>query len=110
MIQMPRVLCVRLIEALYYAATVDKIECLGVALIGCDIVGRDHLALILADNIFYGQGLQENLDRAISRERGVPVLAYPMSDLERYGVVEFDTRGKCMRSRRNRKNPGHIMP
>jgi dTDP-glucose pyrophosphorylase len=94
MIQMPRVLCVRLIEALYYAATVDKIECLGVALIGCDIVGRDHLALILADNIFYGQGLQENLDRAISRERGVPVLAYPMSDPERYGVVEFDTTGE----------------
>lgn len=95
MIQMPRVLCARLIDALYYAATVDKIERLGVALIGCDIVG---------------QGLQENLDRAISRERGVPVLAYPMSDPERYGVVEFDTRGKCMRSRRNRKNPGHIMP
>jgi glucose-1-phosphate thymidylyltransferase len=65
-------------------------------LIGRDFVGQDNVALILGDNIFYGQGLQEKLDRAISRERGATVFAYPVRDPERYGVVEFDATGQAL--------------
>jgi glucose-1-phosphate thymidylyltransferase len=65
-------------------------------LIGRDFVGQDNVALILGDNIFYGQGLQEKLDRAISRERGATVFAYAVRDPERYGVVEFDATGQAL--------------
>jgi glucose-1-phosphate thymidylyltransferase len=65
-------------------------------LIGRDFVGQDNVALILGDNIFYGQGLQEKLDRAMSRESGATVFAYPVSDPERYGVVEFDAMGQAV--------------
>jgi glucose-1-phosphate thymidylyltransferase len=65
-------------------------------LIGRDFVGQDNVALILGDNIFYGQGLQEKLDRAMSRESGATVFAYPVSDPERYGVVEFDAMGRVV--------------
>ena len=49
-------------------------------LIGRDFVGQDNVALILGDNIFYGQGLQEKLDRAMSRERARHVFAYSVKD------------------------------
>ena len=65
-------------------------------LIGRDFVGQDNVALILGDNIFYGQGLQEKLDRAMSRESGATVFAYPVSDPARYGVVEFDAMGRAV--------------
>jgi glucose-1-phosphate thymidylyltransferase len=65
-------------------------------LIGRDFVGQDNVALILGDNIFYGQGLQEKLDQAISRDRGATVFAYPVRDPERYGVVEFDATGQAL--------------
>jgi glucose-1-phosphate thymidylyltransferase len=64
-------------------------------LIGRDFIGRDGVALVLGDNIFYGQGLQPMLARAAGRRDGATVFAYAVSDPERYGVVEFDEAGKA---------------
>ena len=65
-------------------------------LIGRDFVGEDQVALILGDNIFYGQGFQGMLNRASSRTSGATVFAYPVKDPERYGVVEFDSMGRVL--------------
>ncbi|MHB1562430.1 MAG: glucose-1-phosphate thymidylyltransferase RfbA [Isosphaeraceae bacterium] len=65
-------------------------------LIGESFVGDDQVALILGDNIFYGQGFQGMLQRARGRESGATVFAYPVKDPERYGVVEFDPSGKVL--------------
>lgn len=63
-------------------------------LIGRDFVGKDRVALILGDNIFYGHGLPEVLENAAKRARGATVFAYQVKDPERYGVVELDKAGK----------------
>jgi glucose-1-phosphate thymidylyltransferase len=65
-------------------------------LIGREFVGSDNVALVLGDNIFYGQGLQGMLGRAAGRPRGATVFAYPVKDPERYGVVEFDAEGRAI--------------
>ena len=65
-------------------------------LIGADFVGEDPVALILGDNIFYGQGFQAMLQAARSREAGATVFAYPVKDPQRYGVVEFDPQGRVL--------------
>ncbi|MDX3912606.1 MULTISPECIES: glucose-1-phosphate thymidylyltransferase RfbA [Sphingobacteriaceae] len=57
--------------------------------IGEKFIGEDKVALILGDNIFYGDGLSKLLQQSVNPEGGV-VFAYPVSDPERYGVVEFD--------------------
>lgn len=59
-------------------------------LIGREFIGDDNVCLILGDNIFYGHGLPEILQRAARLESGGLVFGYPVSDPERYGVVEFD--------------------
>jgi glucose-1-phosphate thymidylyltransferase len=58
--------------------------------IGRDFVGGDGCALVLGDNIFYGQGLSEQVQRAARRGDGGTVFAYRVKDPERYGVVELD--------------------
>jgi glucose-1-phosphate thymidylyltransferase len=65
-------------------------------LIGRDFVGKDRVALILGDNLLYGHGLSESLRRAVAREHGATVFAYPVSDPERYGVVTFDGEGRAV--------------
>ena len=62
--------------------------------LGNDFVGNDHVALILGDNIFYGQGLRHKLDRATARSSGATIFSYTVSDPERYGVVELDADGR----------------
>ncbi len=57
--------------------------------IGADFIGTDKVALVLGDNIFYGGGMHKALIDATKNEGGT-VFAYPVSDPERYGVVEFD--------------------
>lgn len=61
--------------------------------LGARFIGDDRVCLVLGDNIFYGQGLSEFLQRAAARTSGATVFAYPVSDPERYGVVSFDARG-----------------
>jgi len=65
-------------------------------LIGREFIGGDNVALILGDNIFHGQGFQGMLARAAEHQSGATVFAYPVKDPERYGVVEFDSRGKAL--------------
>jgi glucose-1-phosphate thymidylyltransferase len=62
-------------------------------LIGKDFIGSSPSALVLGDNIFYGQTLSQQLKRAAAKDRGATVFAYQVHDPERYGVVEFDARG-----------------
>ncbi len=57
--------------------------------IGEAFIGKDHVALVLGDNIFYGYGLGDQLSANLNPEGGI-VYAYHVSDPERYGVVEFD--------------------
>ena len=59
--------------------------------IGRDFVGDDPVALILGDNIFYGQGMVKQLQHAAGHESGATVFAYRVQDPERYGVVEFES-------------------
>ena len=63
--------------------------------IGRDFVSRDPVALILGDNIFYGHGLAETLRQACARPIGATIFAYYVRDPERYGVVEFDGKGRA---------------
>ena len=65
-------------------------------IIGRSFVGRDRVALILGDNIFYGDGLIELLAHAVKRENGATVFAYFVADPERYGVVEFDAGDRAV--------------
>jgi glucose-1-phosphate thymidylyltransferase len=65
-------------------------------IIGRRFVGRDEVALILGDNIFYGHSLTDDLRRAVTRRRGATVFAYTVRDPERYGVVEFDRDGHAV--------------
>jgi glucose-1-phosphate thymidylyltransferase len=65
-------------------------------LIGRGFVGSDRVSLVLGDNIFYGQGFSELLERAVAREQGATVFGYYVRDPERYGVVEFDREGTVL--------------
>jgi len=64
--------------------------------IGRDFVGRDRVALALGDNIFYGQGMSDILQRASARPSGATVFGYAVRDPQRYGVVEFDAKGEAI--------------
>jgi len=64
-------------------------------IIGRDFVGGDSVCLVLGDNIFYGHGLAEMLERARERTVGATVFGYYVNDPERYGVVGFDAAGKA---------------
>ena len=57
--------------------------------IGADFIGTDKVALVLGDNIFYGSGFGDLLRQSVEQS-GATIFAYPVSDPERYGVVEFD--------------------
>jgi glucose-1-phosphate thymidylyltransferase len=63
-------------------------------ILGREFVGGDNVALILGDNIFYGRGFQEMLERAASEPSGATIFAYVVRDAQRYGVVELDADGK----------------
>jgi glucose-1-phosphate thymidylyltransferase len=65
-------------------------------LIGREFVGRDHVAVILGDNIFYGQGFQKTLQEVAARTSGATIFAYRVKDPQRYGVVEIDAGGRAI--------------
>jgi len=65
-------------------------------LIGREFLGGAPSCLVLGDNIFYGVGLTERLQRAATRERGATVFGYWVRDPERYGVAEFDAGGRVV--------------
>ena len=74
-------------------------------IIGREFVGKDNVALVLGDNIFYGHGLPEDLRRASQRREGATVFAYQVRDPERYGVVEFDGEGRAISLEEKPKAP-----
>ncbi len=61
--------------------------------IGREFIGRDPVSLIFGDNIFYGHGLVEVLQRAVQLTQGGLIFGYPVTDPQRYGVIEFDGEG-----------------
>ncbi len=65
-------------------------------LIGEKFIGDDPVALILGDNIYYGDSLSKTMQRAAARERGATVFGYWVKDPERYGVVNFDEAGRAL--------------
>jgi glucose-1-phosphate thymidylyltransferase len=65
-------------------------------IIGAEFIANDPSALILGDNIFYGQGLTSLLHSATSRAEGATIFAYHVADPERYGVIEFDGGGRAL--------------
>lgn len=74
-------------------------------LVGEEFIGQDNVALVLGDNIFYGQGLKESLQRAVSLEEGAVIFGYYVSNPEEYGVVEFDDEGNVLSLEEKPANP-----
>ncbi|MCM5663494.1 glucose-1-phosphate thymidylyltransferase RfbA [Galbibacter mesophilus] len=73
-------------------------------IIGAEFIGKEKVALILGDNIFYGTGFSELLQANNDPDGGI-VYAYHVHDPERYGVVEFDARGKAISIEEKPENP-----
>ena len=65
-------------------------------ILGADFIGNDSVALVLGDNIFYGQSFSRVLRNAASREKGATIFGYYVRDPREYGVVEFDESGNVM--------------
>jgi len=72
--------------------------------IGADFVGEDNVCLILGDNIFYGADLQSRLSKCVDPQ-GAIITAYPVSDPERYGVVEFNEQRRAISLEEKPKQP-----
>ncbi len=73
-------------------------------IIGADFIGRDKVALVLGDNIFYGNGLSKMLQSKVDVNGGA-VFAYPVRDPERFGVVAFDENNKATSIEEKPENP-----
>jgi glucose-1-phosphate thymidylyltransferase len=65
-------------------------------LIGAEFIGDDRVAMVLGDNIFYGQSFSKVLQRVAKREQGATIFGYYVRDPREYGVVEFDGEGKAL--------------
>jgi glucose-1-phosphate thymidylyltransferase len=74
-------------------------------IIGRDFVGNHPAALVLGDNLFYGQGLSEKLLQATQRSEGATIFAYHVGDPRRYGVVQFDAQGTALGIEEKPLNP-----
>lgn len=70
-----------------------------------DFIGREPVCLVLGDNIFYGHGLSEILQKASRLEKGALIFGYSVHDPKRYGVVEFDGSGKVLSIEEKPKKP-----
>lgn len=77
-------------------------------LIGEDFIGQDNVAMVLGDNIFAGSGLQNHLRNAVKNAeagKGATIFGYYVDDPERFGVVEFDTKGRAVSIEEKPENP-----
>ena len=74
-------------------------------IIGRDFIGNGSSALVLGDNIFYGHELANDLKAAATEKDGATVFAYPVHDPARYGVVEFDAKGRAITLEEKPKQP-----
>jgi glucose-1-phosphate thymidylyltransferase len=74
-------------------------------IIGAEFVGSDPVALVLGDNIFYGQGFRRTLQNAAAKLNGATVFGYQVNDPQAYGVVEFDADGHAISIEEKPKHP-----
>jgi glucose-1-phosphate thymidylyltransferase len=74
-------------------------------LIGRKFIAKDSVALVLGDNLFYGHNLQGLTTAASKRKQGATIFAYAVTDPQRYGVIEFDGRGRAMSLEEKPKKP-----
>jgi glucose-1-phosphate thymidylyltransferase len=74
-------------------------------IIGEDFIGDSNVALVLGDNIFYGQNFTRNLKAATSKHNGATIFGYHVKDPERFGVVDFDSNGKVTSIEEKPKSP-----
>lgn len=74
-------------------------------IIGADFIGNDSVAMVLGDNIFYGQSFSKVLREAASREQGATIFGYYVKDPREYGVVEFDENGMALSIEEKPANP-----
>ena len=74
-------------------------------IIGADFIGKDNVAMILGDNMFYGSHLSEMLERASDRENESTIFGYQVKDPRAYGVVEIDENGKAISIEEKPENP-----
>jgi len=65
-------------------------------IIGEDFIGKDRVAMVLGDNIFYGQGFTPTLQRAVSRVEGATIFAYRVKNPEQFGVIEMDSQFRAL--------------
>lgn len=74
-------------------------------IIGEEFIGDDNVALVLGDNIFYGQSFSKMLQNVALREKGATIFGYYVRDPREYGVVEFDENGKAVSIEEKPENP-----
>ncbi len=74
-------------------------------IIGADFIGQDSVALVLGDNIFYGQSFSKLLRTVAAREKGATIFGYYVRDPREYGVVEFDENGLAVSIEEKPQNP-----
>jgi len=74
-------------------------------ILGEEFINGDNVALVLGDNIFYGQGFSGMLQNAVERKEGATVFGYKVKDPHRFGVVEFDKSGKVLSLEEKPENP-----
>ena len=74
-------------------------------IVGEKFIGNDNVALVLGDNIFYGQSFSKVLKNAAEREKGATIFGYYVKDPREYGVVEFDENGKALSIEEKPANP-----
>ena len=74
-------------------------------IVGEQFIAKDSVALILGDNIFFGQGFSETLQKTAALSHGSRVFAYYVRDPERYGVVDFDAQGRALSIEEKPKQP-----
>jgi len=74
-------------------------------ILGEEFIGQDKCAMVLGDNIFYGNGFSKILQSAAQKTEGATVFGYYVEDPERFGVVDFDTNGKAISIEEKPKEP-----
>ena len=74
-------------------------------IIGADFIGNDSVAMVLGDNIFYGQSFSKVLSRVAQQKSGATIFGYYVRDPREYGVVEFDENGKALSIEEKPENP-----
>ena len=74
-------------------------------LIGEEFIGQDPVCLVLGDNIFYGEGLNDLMQEAVNKPQMATVFGYTVKDPQRYGVIDFDQTGKALSIEEKPKNP-----